>query len=124
MAVDLRGNGFNGGHALANGLDIAQFQKDLAPGALAAGLHAGLPRKHHHQVFADLQKGLGERPLKALAVGEQQHQRNHTPDDAEHRERGAHAVMAKRSERLFENMTNHSYLKASTGVSREARRAG
>ncbi len=96
----------------------------MPPGALPAGLQAGLPRKHHHQVLADLQEGPGQRPLESLPVGQEQHQRSHAPDNAQHRQHRPQPVMGQRPKGLAKDMANHSYLSASTGASRDARRAG
>ncbi len=119
-----RRNRLDGGNPLAEGVEIMHFEEDPAPGSLAAGLLARLTREDHDKILADLVEGFDQGLLKAVAVGQEQHQRRDPPGDAQNRQRGAEPVVAERVEGFAESMPDHSYLNASTGVSCEARRAG
>src|SRR5690606_5735402 len=62
--------------------------------------------------------------VEPLAVGEQHHDRHDAPRDAQHRQHGARAVAHEADDRFAQDVPHPSYLSASTGGSRAARRAG
>jgi hypothetical protein len=105
-AVGLAGDGAQEGQAVAHGLGVAVAQLDALPGALAAGLHGGLPAPHHDDVVADAEEALQHGAAQRLAVAEQQHHGDQSPHDAEHGEAGAHAVAAQRLDGFGDGFVN------------------
>jgi len=95
-AVGLPGDGAQKGQAVADGLGVAVAQANPLPGALAAGLHGGLPAPHHDHVIADTEKALQHGAAQRFSVAQQQHDRDQSPHDAEHGQAGAQAVAAQR----------------------------
>ena len=88
----LGADGADDGDFVANRLDVFVFVVDLAAGALASCLHAGLAGPEHDDVVAHVADGLHDAAAQSFAEGQQQHQRDHAPTDAEHGEHGAHAI--------------------------------
>ena len=88
-------DGFEEGKRVADGFHVAIAEVDLLAGALAAGLHGGLAAPDHDDVVADAEEALQDGVAEALAVAEEQHDGDQSPDDAEHGEAGAQAVAAE-----------------------------
>src|SRR5690606_11743547 len=110
---------------LANGLGVGQPQADPSPRAFTPGLHARLAGEHDgHAVAERALESAQQRLIESLAVGQQHDDRHDAPRDAQHRQRGARAVAHETDDRFAKDVLHPSYLSASTGGSRAARRAG
>src|ERR1017187_4957534 len=85
-------DGANDGDLRANRLDVFVLVVDLASGALASGLHAGLAGPDDDDVVAHRSGCLQDAAAQAFSEGEQEHEGHNAPTDAEHGQHGAHAI--------------------------------
>ena len=74
---------------------IVERQEDLAAGPLAAGLHAGAAAPDDADVLAELEQHLVVAAPEAFAGRREHDDRDHAPQDAEHREEAAQLVGAQ-----------------------------
>jgi hypothetical protein len=96
VAIDLAANRADNRNLFANGFDIFEFILNRFARALAAGLHAGLPRPDDDHVVAHVHEGVHHASTQPLTISQQQHHRSQAPHNAQHGERGAHAVAHER----------------------------
>src|SRR5207237_7017343 len=80
----------------------------LAAGALAAGLQAGAAAPDDPDVLAELAQHLVVAAAETLARRRQHDDRDHPPEDAEHREAAAQLVGAQILQRLDERFSHRA----------------
>ena len=83
---------------------VVERQEDLAAGALAAGLQAGAAAPDDADVLAELEQHLLVAAPESFAGRRQDDDRDHPPEDAEHREEAAQLVGAQVLERLDDRL--------------------
>ena len=104
--INLVGDGAKVGERVAKGFGVAFLELNLLTGALAAGLHGCLAAPEHDDVVADAEEALQDRLADGVAVAEQKHDGDESPDDAEHGEAGTHSVAAEGVNGLIEGFAD------------------
>src|SRR5262249_18902905 len=92
------------------GVNVVDVQADEFAGPLAAGLRAGAPVADNDDVFAELLQHVHIALLKASAQRGEQHDRDHAPDDAEHRQEAAQLVRHQVGPGLCKQFTHRASL--------------
>src|SRR5205814_1806718 len=115
---------------LSDGLRIRKPQSHTPAGTLTARLQARLSAPHDRHAAAErAREAAKESRVEAVAVGQQHHDGDDAPRDAEHRESRTHAVAEEAGHGLARDFLQHSAThdsnrNASTGGNWAARRAG
>ena len=115
---------------LADGLGVGEAKADALARALAAGLLARLTAaKDVHAIAERAMEAAHQRLVEAVAVGEQHHDGDDAPRDAEHRQARAHTIAKQAGHRFARDLPQHAHphdsnRSASTGGNCAARRAG
>ena len=127
--IHVFGTGIFDQRGLKDRLDILLLKKNPFAGPLSAGLNAGLTAVADNNAIGECtSKSDDDRAIESIAIGHQQHDRHDSPRNAKHRHRSAESMIDQRGhgfeENLFEDHRYISNLKASTGSSSAARRAG
>ncbi len=83
--------------------------------SLASRLHAGLSTPEHDDVVADAKKRIEHAVAHTLAISQQQHHRDQSPNDAQHGQRRAQTVAQQRLPTLDDDLSKFhsgSFLKS------------
>ena len=109
--VGLVGDGAKEGKRVAQGFGVAFLELHFLTRPLTAGLHRGLAAPEHDDVVADAEETLQDRLADGVAVAEQKHDGDESPDDAKHCEHGAHAIAAEGIDGLIEGFADfHGFI--------------